>query len=213
MAESDFTIVPVFWNTVNLDKQFGDLRAQMEQTSPECVVILNVPRHHAKKVAQQDWTKDYYVSKQKSAGGANRVCTVVYSKYPYTSEEWINAAVNTDANTNTSVTHIAEVCVPIGAWKPHRSPIELLQEYGLSYDEVATITVAASNSASVSALQQIFDVNKLKNTIAFVTNSGVAVDTIRWQHLPSVNDPAIHLKSDITFAGAAAATSTTESEN
>lgn len=212
MEESDFTIVPIFWNSgLNLDKQFNDLRARIEHVSPECVVILNVPRHHAKKIAQQDWTKDYYVSKQSSKANVTRVCTVVYSKHPYTSEEWISGA-------DSSVTHIAEICIPIGAWKPHHSPIELLQEYGLTYDEVATITVAASNSANVSSLQQIFDVNKLKNTIAFVTNSGVAVDTIRWQHLSSVDDKlnqAIHLKSDITFAGAAVAKSmtSTESEN
>lgn len=206
--ESDFTILPVFWNTVNLDKQFSDLRAQIERLSPECVVILNVPRHHAKKVSQQDWTKDYFSSKQKSGGAASasRICTVVYSKYPYTSEEWINAD-----GASPSVTHIVEVCVPIGSWKPHRSPIELLQEYGLTYDEVATITVAASNSgASVTALQQIFDVNKLKNTIAFVTNTGVAVDTVRWQRLPNTDASVIQLKSDITFAGT---TLTTETEN
>lgn len=206
---ADFTIVPIFWNTtLGLDKQFNDVRIKVELECPECVVILNIPRHHAKKIAQQDWTKDYFISKQKTVHGASRVCTIVYSKYPFTSEEWITPTPS--PAQSESPTHITEICVPIGAWKPHRSPIELLQDYPsdvdgyLSYDEVSTITVVASNSAGTASLQQVFDVSKVKNTIAFITNDSVAVDLLWWERLND-GDTVIQLNSALT--------STTSTEN
>lgn len=184
METSDFTLITIRWTTgVNLDKQYQDVRTRIEGHKPDCVVIVGIPRHHAKKIGQQDWTKDYFQSKERrnvTESRSTRICSVVYSRYPFTSEEWISE------DTNKSIAHIAEICVPIGAWKIHRSPIELLQEIQIGYDEVSTLTIIVtvdpdSADAPESKLKQAFSVDRIKNTVIFVSAINTEVQELWWK--------------------------------
>ena len=60
----DFKTVAIGWEPGprQIEQQYQNLRARVERHRPDCVVIVGIPRHHAKKVAQQDWAKDYHVS-------------------------------------------------------------------------------------------------------------------------------------------------------
>ena len=205
METPDFTLLSVAWipATGGLDKQYQQLRMKVDRHKPDCVVIVGLPRHHAKKVAQQDWTKDYYQSKEKrtiTESRLTRVCTVVYSRYPFTSEQWVNVGVSSNEANESSQTekggfaHIAEICIPIGAWRAHRSPIEVLQEIQSSladgvevgYDEVSTITVVvATSDVDVGKLKQAFSVDKVRNTIVFVASGLTFVEPCWWR---TVND-------------------------
>jgi len=190
---TDFTIFPILWNA-----QYNKLQEDVEHYKPDCVVILGIPRHHAKKLAKQDWTKDYYLSKEKTDfTTTNREprarITIIYSRFPFTSEEWLLLS-------SSCCAHITEICIPIGGWGRNRSPVEMLQEYELCYDEVSTITlVSSTNPDSMENLRQSFSVDTVQNSIVFITpgeaTTKVETDLRLWKQLDS--SPLVKLSFDL----------------
>lgn len=200
----DFVIHHMIWNpqTSAIEQQLSVLKSAVASTKPECVVIVGIPRNHSKKITNQPWSKDYYRSKEKSREGGSKKAkvTLIYSKFPFTSEEWL-IPVPVDSTDSTEAvppaadisTHVTEICIPIGGWRQNRSPIEMLQDHELSYDEVATFSVivtTCTNQTEISRLQQAFCANQIKNTVVLVSALGVFVDIYKdcWQAVPS-SDP------------------------
>lgn len=221
--QADFSVVAIGWKVgpKQVEEQYQRLRANIEGHNPDCVVIIGIPRHHAKKVGQQDWTKDYFLSKERTNVTSRRPVTrgapitLIYSRYPFTSEEWISpadATASEEDSTASDITHVAEVCIPIGAWKPHCSPLDLLQEYQLKYDEVATFTIVALTEPSqISVLKDVFNVEKLNNSVIYVcpplegsdgtkmNDTDVYIELCWWRALRN-DDSVINLVSDLTIS-------------
>jgi hypothetical protein len=134
------------------------------------LIVVDIPRHHAKKLGQQAWARDYYVSKETRAMTEKRApkpgtptpISIVFCRYPFYSEQWFPLSDQTLA-------HVAEVCIPLNAWHPERSPLSLLQEYQLSYDEVSTLTfVIAHHTTDVGPLRETFAQEKVRNAVFYV---------------------------------------------
>ena len=157
--------------------QLETLRKRVEvegRQKPDAVVVTGIPRHHAKKLAQQDWTKDYYVSKESRSVTATRTSihapiSVVFSKYPTSSEQWF--ALGSDSvGDEQGFAHIVEICIPLNAWHPARCPLALLQEYQLTYDEVSTITLVIATVAT-KELKSSFNPSNVRNSVIFISTS------------------------------------------
>jgi hypothetical protein len=143
------------------------------------------------------------VSKERSKEGTSKKAkiTLVYSKFPFSSEEWIVPAAATGVITGTAegdlvansaisdwTTQVAEVCIPLGGWKPYKSPIELLQDHELTYDEVATISVVVTTCpdiSEISRLQEAFNASRLNNSVVLIAPTQTFVDAKHWTCVPS----------------------------
>jgi hypothetical protein len=179
--QSDFSFYIVDWSTVrpNFNPQIDKIRQMVEQHQPDAIIVNNIPRHHAKKLGQCDWTKDYYVSKEvRSVTTTARTeahpqpqenvtrpipITVIFSKYPTSSEEWFAL------ENNAGFAHVVEICIPLNAWKPDRCPLGILQEYQLTYDEVSSITIVVSTTLTVE-LQATFNSQNVRNSVIFISD-------------------------------------------
>jgi hypothetical protein len=216
--QPDFTISVIHWKIgpKRVEEQYQDLRKKIESEKPDCIIITRIPRHHAKKVAQQDWTKDYFLSKERTEVTERRPVrrgapiSLIYCRYPFTSEEWISPAPQivetSEIERLVDITHVAEVSIPVGAWKKHCSPLDLLQEYQLKYDEVATFTIIAlSETSQLELLKDVF--HSVENSVIYVSpdESGdgsqkcVELQLSWWRSLPSLNQKIIQLVSDLTI--------------
>lgn len=121
-------------------KDSDQLTQSVEILKPDCAVIVGIPRHHAKKLLQQKWTKRFFVSKERKTVSLTRPSprgvkiTVILSVHPFSSEEWISPKKDLENDEGTApvdLAHCAEICIPLGGWKALQSPIELLEEYQL----------------------------------------------------------------------------------
>ena len=173
------------WSTSRrrFSSQLETLRLQIQDEEPDLIVIVDIPRHHVKKVCQQSWTNDYYLSKESrstteqrsTVHGKPTLISVIWCRYPFHSEQWFPLVTN---DSIARIAHIAEVCLPLNAWHPDRSPLGLLQEYQLTYDEVSMLTfVVATNAADVQALKETFAPDKMRNMVLYVL-SPEAADSI-----------------------------------
>lgn len=169
----DFKFCLVKWSTSRrrFSAQLEALRDQIQNELPDVLIVVGIPRHHAKKLGQQSWTKDFYVSKEsrtlteKRAGapGTPTPISVVFSRFPFFSEQWF------PLDQESGLAHVAEVCIPLNAWHPDRSPVSLLQEYQLTYDEVSMLTfVIAPSVNDLTKLNETFAPQKVQNTVVFV---------------------------------------------
>lgn len=195
----DFKFCLVKWSTSRsrFSSQIEKLRNLIQRDVPDVLIVVGIPRHHAKKIGQQSWTKDFYVSKEsramteKRAGapGTPTPVTVVFSRFPFFSEQWFPLEASPtltttqeeeDAAPPLGLAHVAEVCIPLNAWHPDRSPVGLLQEYQLTYDEVSMITfVVAPGATDIEKLNETFAT--VRNTVVFVLPpelDGVAVEDL-----------------------------------
>lgn len=183
----DMNLFVVCWDNLS---DCNRVTKDVEMYQPDCVVIVGIPRHHAKKVLQQKWTKRFFVSKERKSVTLSRPnprgvrITLVLSVHPFTSEEWISPTApptdepiidqefEVEKAPKVDVTHCAEICIPLGGWKALQSPIELLQEYQLEYDKVSTFTIVAAadeNKCPLEALKEIFSPERLENSVIFVS--------------------------------------------
>ncbi len=195
----DFSLIVSEWSTSRrlFNSQIESLRTRVENLRPETVVVMSIPRHHAKKLSQQDWTKDYYVSKETRSVTNTRTTTevpaqisIVFSKYPTSSEQWFALAPE-EPDTTIGFAHVVEICIPLNAWKPDHCPLSLLQEYQLTYDEVSTITIVVAPVVTKD-LQQSFHSDNVRNSVVFVSNSesGIKIEPqLRlWKRISSQAD-------------------------
>ena len=168
----DFKWSVVKWSSARrkFSSQLETLRTLVSSEHPDMLIVVDLPRHHAKKLEQQSWAKDYYISKEARAMTTKRATTlgipppisVVFCRYPFYSEQWFPL-------TDNSIAQVAEVCIPINAWHPDRSPIPLLQEYQISYDEVSIVTfVIANQSNDVEQLRDTFTPTKVRNAVFYI---------------------------------------------
>lgn len=146
----------------------------------DIIVIHGVPRHHAKAIAKADWLKDYYLSKERRKvtesrpGGGGRI-TLVYSKYPLSSQEWFSKS------DGKGFTHVVEVSIPINAWQHSHSPLALLEEYGLTYDQVATFTIVIADD-NIQDLMHAFTPASVQNSVLFVMPSAIRPQLVhKWR--------------------------------
>ena len=174
--EPDFSLSVWSWSTSRrrYASQITALNQLVKQSYPDVLVVINIPRHHAKKLGQADWAKDYYVSKENrqfttdrtpiGATGSPTAITVVFSRYPASSEEFFAR----ESGEEQAAAHVMEVCIPLNAWRPDRSPLPLLQEYQVVYDDVSTITFVVSNH-EVDDLRTAFHPDNVQNSVIFIT--------------------------------------------
>lgn len=184
---SDLSLYVVSWNNLT---DCEKVSKNVEAHKPDCVCIVGIPRHHAKKVLQQRWTKRYFVSKERKEVSLTRPdprgvrITLILSVHPFSSEEWISPKIpaegviepseTVEEDTKSDIAHCAEICIPLGGWKTLNSPIELLQEYQLAYDQVSTITfvaVADESKCPIKPLQEVFNAEKLENSVVFISRN------------------------------------------
>ena len=154
----------------------------------DVIIVIGIPRHHAKKLIQQAWTKDYYLSKEtrtltlqhRTSMAAPQPITLVFCKYPFYSEQWLPISLLAqDKETTTSLVHVVEVCIPMNAWQANRSPIHVLQEYQVSYEDVSIVTfVVAQDISHFSQVSQTFSD---ESSVVFVapssSTSGFQIET------------------------------------
>jgi hypothetical protein len=208
MQSSDFCFTILEWSTSRqkFNSQIELLRQRVETYRPDVMIINNIPRHHAKKLSQCDWSKDYYVSKEKrnvtvtartKEEGQNKPTpiTVIFCKYPTSSEEWF--ALEQDAG----FAHVVEICIPLNAWKTERCPLSLLQEYQLTYDEVSSITIVVSSTLT-EELQATFNAQNVHNSVIFISGGGGAAEPevkLQLRHWERLNSPkdVIYLSSSV----------------
>jgi len=186
----DFKCCVVKWSTSRqrFSQQLDALREQIQHERVDLLIVVDIPRHHAKKLGQQDWTKDYYVSKerrsiteQQRVGGdqpqqsSPELITVAFCRYPYFSEQWFPLATSDGSraaeSSRAAVAHIVEVCIPLNAWHPDRTPIALLQEYQLTYDEASMLTFVIAPHVTPSGLNGLNDTfapTLVHNTVLFI---------------------------------------------
>lgn len=171
-SNPDFTLTVFRWipSRKKLEQTLKRLTSRVERHQPDLVVIVGIPRHHAKKVAQQPWACNYYLSKEPKTTTGQRIyetgsptpITVVYSRFPTVSEQWFPL-------TESGFAQAVEVCIPINAWRPDRSPLGLLQEYQVTYDQVSTLTViCAATARDGAALLNGFDREGVRNTTLYI---------------------------------------------
>jgi hypothetical protein len=170
---ADFKWSVVKWSTSRrrFSSQLETLKTRIHSERLDLLIVVDIPRHHAKKLGQQAWVKDYFVSKEARAmtekrnpevAGSPPGISVVFSRYPFYSEQWFPLA-------DSTITHVAEVCIPLNAWHPDRSPLSLLQEYQLNYDEVSMLTfVIANHTKDVAGLRETFAASKVRNAVFYV---------------------------------------------
>jgi len=213
---SDLSLYVVAWDTLT---DCEKVSKNVETHKPDCVVIVGIPRHHAKKVLQQKWTKAYFVSKERKEVSLTRPdprgvrISLILSVHPFSSEEWISpnlpAVEDEEALLITGegdLAHCAEICIPLGGWKTLHSPIELLQEYQLEYDQVSTITfvaVADQSKCPIEPLEEVFNAEKLQNSVVFVSrnpegdeNAIVSIQPRWWKQIESEFPFLVNLVSD-----------------
>lgn len=180
MQSHDFLLVVFEWSPSRrlIDSQIDTFRTKVEQLKPEAIVVTGIPRHHAKKLSQQDWTKDYYLSKETRRVTTSRSesttpktntpipISIVFSKYPTSSEQWFAL---TQPNQISGFAHIIEICIPLNAWKPEHCPLGLLQELQLTYDDVSTLTLVITTDIT-KELQASVNVN---NTVIFIAHGAI----------------------------------------
>lgn len=184
----DFKCCVVKWSTSRrrFSSQLEALKTRILSERPDLVIVLDIPRHHAKKVGHQAWAQDYYVSKEgreitekrQSQPSTPTPITVVYSRYPFYSEQWF---LLSEDQPESGFAHITEVCLPLNAWHPDRSPLSLLQEYQLSYDEVSMLTFVIANhvdKAQIPHLKQTFAQEKVKNAVIYILPPDEATNAI-----------------------------------
>lgn len=192
----DFKCCVVKWSTSRqrFSQQLDALREQIQHEQVDLLIVVDIPRHHAKKLGQQDWTKDYYVSKerrsiteqQRSGGNVEQsqqsssgpeLITVAFCRYPYFSEQWFPLATEaTEGSRAAAVAHIVEVCIPLNAWHPDRTPIALLQEYQLTYDEASMLTFVIAphvTPSGLNGLNETFAPSLVHNTVLFILPTAV----------------------------------------
>ena len=195
----DFLMVVSEWSTSRraFNTQLDTLRKRVERLRPDAVVIMGIPRHHAKKLCQQDWTKDYYVSKETRSVTHRRSETeltptpisVVFSKYPTSSEQWFALGPSSGPSSGPSgasdqgFAHIVEICIPLNAWQPSHCPLGLLQEYQLTYDEVSTLTLVVTTTIT-SELKTSFNPSNVRNSVIFISQGQVVEPQLRlWKKI------------------------------
>lgn len=160
MEVTDFSFAVVPWDASHrrVTRQLERLQQRVTCHSPDVVVIIGIPRHHAKRLVREEWSKEYYLSKEPKQITASRprsqesapappLITLAFSRYPLTSEEWfpLDDTILDGATVPepSPFAHVFEVCIPLNAWNRDRSPVGLLQEYQVTYDEVSSITFVA----------------------------------------------------------------------
>lgn len=248
--EADVVVVVRCWDPARhrQPQQFRDLARLVDDVRPELLCVLGIPRHQAKKLVQQSWSLDYYVSKEprsitearagdRSGRGRPPVISVAFSKYPPSLEEWFPlqgldaatidvAPIQASAHVELGATrgtlealdhaapdadqpgarrsdtgrgevvphaHVVEVCVPLNAWKRRASPLELLEHYELTYEEVSTITlVMANNAAELASLRKAFRPDTVQNSVVFAapgeTHPNV-IHQLTWWRAHEQGDP------------------------
>ena len=181
----DFKCCVIKWSTSRrrFSSQLETLRSRVQEEQPDLITVVDIPRHHVKKVCQQSWTNDYYLSKESRTTTEQRspvhgkptLISVIWCRFPFHSEQWFPLKTN---NSNVAnIAHIAEVCLPLNAWHPDRSPLGLLQEYQLTYDEVSMLTfVIATNTTDILALKETFAPEKMRNVVLYVLSPEAVVD-------------------------------------
>lgn len=185
MTDHDFGLFTHKWNTSRrlFDSQVQKLQASVEKTHPDAIVIMNIPRHHAKKFTQaSDWTKDYFLSKESRSiteghqvlpeGSRDRSAptpiTLVFSRFPPTSEQWFATDVTDKVSAEPAgFAHVVEICIGLNAWHPTRCPLGLLQEYQLSYDEVSTMTLVIASQIT-DELKHSFSTESVGNSVILI---------------------------------------------
>ena len=227
--QHDFKCSVMRWSTSRsrFTSQLETLRTRVQSERLDMIIVLDIPRHHAKKLRQQAWVKDYYISKEPrsvtekraSIPGTPTPITIAYCRYPFFSEQWFPLEA-TGPTGPQSLAHISEVCIPLNAWHPVRSPLSLLQEYQLTYDEVSMLTFVIANGATdVEGLRETFAPHKVRNTVIFILpphlakeESSVKCGTSKfsvefqpaqglWQISPGGSEHTIELVSTLGWGG------------
>lgn len=203
---SDFTLCTHTWKSSRklFDAQIAKLQHMHTQHHPDAIVVMSIPRHHAKKFTHScDWTKDYFVSKETRAVTDSHTLansahptpiTLVLTRSPTTSEQWFAFDVEPVAATGAGevaqqpFAHVVEVCIGLNAWHPQRCPLVLLQEYQhqLSYDEVSTITLVVTTHVN-DDLRKSFDYEVVRNSVVFIApDEKIETQLFCWKVLQEV---------------------------
>lgn len=214
-ADLSFTVVEWSCARKNFNSQIEQVRIVVEQQKPDIIVITNIPRHHAKKLGQSEWSKDYFVSKEvrnvtetsrletiKVVPDKNRIgeiptpISVLFSKFPTSSEEWFSL------ENDIGFAHVVQICMPLNSWIPDRCPLSMLQEYQLTYDEVSTIAFVVTTEMTTE-LQATFNPTTVKNSVVFISPKGCDPQLRLWKVNGTVGDAPIITRKLMSCIGEA----------